>query len=250
MKSLGSTISIASVVICMLVQSCALRTVRPIEAMCDDSHVVLFPFGGSRPSCEIIGKVRIELPRYRLRGMCRILHDSSGKLRIDVENSSLFGSVHGNLSLIATDESVAYEDGDSGWVRGDSVLADLSNNFGAAIYVEDLLYALLLAVPLCSDVFSPSIERKGETVYFRGIWRGKKLELKGKRGEGVIHIRECSSAGSDCFIVKYSGKMSAAEKSYPRRIRLYREGGKEEIRLEVVSVRFAQPDSSEFIPGF
>ncbi len=230
-------------------QSCAFAGRGAAPVPCNDAHLALLPFAGPAPGCEITGRIRIELPRYRFRGLCRILHDGRGRLRIDFEHSSLFGAIHERITVLAGDSLVIYDHGSGAWAAGDSALAVASEGLGAPVLSDDLLYTLLLAAPRCHDMADPALERRGADLALRGAWRGREVELRCDGDKGPRYFKQCFTYPHRCFILEYEGDVPAGSSRYPRRIRLRREDGPERVSMEVVAVKIVNPDPAEFVIG-
>jgi hypothetical protein len=239
----------ACVAVALAASSCAFSGRRAVPIPCNDAHLAFLPFGGPAPGCEITGKVRIELPRYRFRGLCRILHDSSGKLRIDFEHSSLFGAIRERVTLISGDSLTIYDHGSGTIIAGDSALAVAAGGLGAPIRPDDVLYALLLAAPRCSEMTAPTLERRVGGITLRGAWRGRDVELRCAEEAGACLFKQCFASAGRCFILKYEGRLAAGGSYYPQRIRLFREDGPERISMEVVAVKVLEPNPMEFLIG-
>jgi hypothetical protein len=228
-------------------QSCASVPARLVSRPCDD--FVLQPLPSPRPDTlgvVIVGKVRIELPEYRIRGLCRMVFSPAAGLRIDFSHSSLFGAVREDATLLLGD-SLTIFDRESGRIFGpDSSLAMLRESVGAPIGPADVVQALLLAVPACAELDEPRLEKKGDLWTLQALWRGRRLEVKGGDGEGTRSSRECFAGVGRCFLIDYMYARGSKVGAYPQWIRVSREGTGEWVTLEVSSVAVVPVSTFDF----
>ena len=182
---------------------CALTGRREAPLECRDEHLACAPFGASAPGCELTGKVRIELPRYRLRGLCRIVHAEGGRLRIDFEHSSLFGAIERRFTIFAGDDLAILDADDGSWVAGDSALAAVAEALGDRVSADEILYALLLASPRCAEMDDPHLTRRGSELVLRGSWRGRLIELRCDEREGVRQFRQRFISSGRRYLLEY-----------------------------------------------
>lgn len=167
-------------------------------------------------------------------------------LRIDFSHSSLFGAVREDATLLIRDSLIIY-DREAGRLLGpDSSLAVLRESVGAAITPDDIAQALLLAVPACAELEEPRLEKKGDLWALEAVWRGRRVEMKGKSGEGLRSARECFSGGGRCYLIDYTYARGAKGAGYPQWIRLSREGTSESVTLEVTAVTIVPVSASDF----
>lgn len=224
--------------------ACAAFGPRPVPSPCEGRLETLFP--PPTAGVELTGKVRLDLPRYRLRGLCRILSSGEGLLRIDFRHSSLFGAVSEDVTIVAGD-ALAICDREEGIVfESDSSLAFLRRSVGEAVEPDDLLYALLLAVPRCADMGMPGIEESGSRWKVSAGWRDRRVEIRGKREEGPREFEQCFADGARCFLVSYDRYDPADAFRYPRRIRLSKIGGAERITLELIDIKLVTTSPDMF----
>ncbi len=245
----GRSALCACVAAALAAGSCAFAGRREAPIPCADEHLACLPFGASAPGCELAGRVRIDLPRYRFRGLCRILHGEGGRLRIDFEHSSLFGAVERHLTILAGESLVIHDNGEGSYLAGDSALAAVAGELGARIEPDDILYALLLAFPGCAGISEPSLERRGGDLDLKGLWRGREIVLRCSEREGVRRFEQRFPSSGRRFIIEYEGVLEAGEWRYPRRIRLSREGGPERVSIDLIEIKSVTPDSLELVAG-
>ena len=244
--SARSTLRVVVAAAAITASSCAVTGRRAAPVPCADEHLSCLPFGASGPGCEISGRVRIELPRYRFRGLCRVVHAEGGRLRIDFEHSSLFGAVRERITILAGDSLVIYREGGDRSIAGDEALDIVAEGLGERIEADDLLYALLLAFPRCADAAGASLARGGGGYEFRGDWRGREIELRCDGEKGARYFEQRFAGSGRRYILRYEGLVPVGERSYPRHLRLSRDGGPEKISMEVIDIKIIAPDSLEF----
>jgi len=217
-----------------------------VSVPCDERYEALFPLAGDTAGVELVGKVRLDLPRYRLRGLCRILASRDGMLRIDFRHSSLFGAVSEDVTMIAGTSLAIIDREDGGIIDGDSSLALLRQSAGAEVEPDDLLYALLLAVPRCADMRMPAVAESDSRWSVKALWRDRRIEIEGKRGEGPRRFRQCFGDEARCFVARYDRYDPDSGLLYPRRIRLSRDGGTERITLELTDIKLVMTSPDMF----
>lgn len=223
----------------MLAQSCAAPGPRRGGAPCDERYdeIVRVP-APPEAGFEMTGKLRVDLPRYRIRGLARIVYfPAEDAVRIDFRHSSLFGAIEEDATLLIGD-SLVIEDHTRGRRFGnDSSLALVQEETGCAIGPADILAALLFGLPGCAEMDSATVSREGESWRLEGGWRGRRIEVRGKDGHGFVEFRECFAGRNGCFALTYGEPMTVPGLSYPRWIRLRREGGQERIAFELIEMK-------------
>jgi hypothetical protein len=200
---------------------------------------VLFPAssGALESSLIITAKVRIDLPKYRIRGICNITKQASGEVRIDFDHSSLFGSYKEEASIMIKQGKIEIYDfkRERLW-DNESTLELLSERFDFEILPEDLLYLLLLDVPRVEDLRDVTVGGSGSEWIMDGFWRDRRIELCGEEGKGPVYFRQCSLGGKGCYIIRYGYGDGAAPNRYPNRIVCSKEHTSEKLSMTVVSV--------------
>jgi hypothetical protein len=192
------------------------------------------------------GRVRIELPQYRIRGLCRMVYSPGGMLRIDFHHSSLFGALQEDATLMVRDSLIIFDRESGRLFDADSSLAMLRESVGAPIEPDDIIYALILAAPLCWDLEHPRCEIAGDEWNLEAVWRGRRVEWTGERSTGIRTFRQCFSGAAGCYVTYYGYGGAVGNINYPKRIRLAREGGDESITMDVRDVEWVALDRSVF----
>jgi hypothetical protein len=185
----------------------------------------------------ITAKVRLELPKYRVRGICNITRFPGGDVRIDFEHSSLFGSYREEAAIFIS----------HGWIEiydlereqmwdNQSTLALLSERFDFEILPEDILYLLLLEAPGRDDLSGVALRESEDGWTLGGFLGDRRIEMKGKRGIGPEYFRQCSQSGRGCYIIRYGYGGEAVRNRYPEKIVCRKEYTSEKLSLTVISV--------------
>ncbi|MCK4237458.1 MAG: hypothetical protein KAX38_10095 [Candidatus Krumholzibacteria bacterium] len=201
---------------------------------CESEFPYLFSVGGAEEGLSIVGKARMELPRYRVRGIFNFRYLTSGDLRIDFRHSSLFGAYREDVSIFIHDGEMSIYDHERGNFFGnDSSLAIIGRSLGFEIYPDDILYALLLETPECSGIVSLNAESYGGDWTLTGEWRGRWINISGKKGEGTLRFRQCRDDGRGCYLIRYSYAGREGTIRYPKKIVLTRENGTERVSIEI-----------------
>jgi hypothetical protein len=115
----------------------------------------------------------------------------------------------------------------------DSSQALLERYFGIDIQPDDLIVALLLEAPVCSEIVSRELHGSEEEWSLVGVWRGRRIEIAGERGKGPVSFRLSSGEGKVTYLIKYRYNGIGGTFSYPERITVTREYGSERLSLEV-----------------
>ncbi len=206
-----------------------------ISLSCEDEFPALFSRCASCEGLNITGKVRIDLPKYRVRGVFKVWYAPEGNLRIDFHHSSLFGAVREDASIFIAGGAISIFDRERGRFFGhDSALALIGNNFVFDIYYNDLLAALLLEPPDCEGLDSMSFNgRRGEWI-LEGLWRDRPVRVTGERDRGVSEFRICREAASGCYVIRYF--YDGEGRRYPERIVLTRQYGAEKVSIDITEV--------------
>jgi hypothetical protein len=229
-----------------LAQSCA--TLGPPRVVpCDERVETLLAPVSAGEGIEIVGKLRLDLPRYRVRGLARIAFSPhAGMARIDFRHSSLFGAIEEDVTVLAGDSLVIYDRGTGAYFGNDSSLTLVRKETGGNVDGRDMLVALLLAAPRCAEMRSVSIAQSGDEWRLKGTWRDRPIEMKGERGRGIRELKQCLAGGSGCYTITYGERATTAGLSYPRWVRLRRDGGSERATFQLIEIKSDTIDTSIF----
>ncbi len=228
------------IVICLVMQSCASDVLERSTLSCDGDEWL--PVDFRAPAVTAVGRVKIDLPKYRVRGICRIDFNGDDDLTIDFKHSSLFGAYEEDVLVRLRDGELTLVDRERGrWFDADSSLAIITSGVGFEFYADDLLYVLLFAFPKCSEMTGPKLSEGENGWRLVGEWRGRRIELEGNHGHTVESFSFCLQDEMDCFTTSYKYDDSSF---YPNRITMSRDSGREKITFDIVD-RWSGPAGSE-----
>jgi hypothetical protein len=230
-----------------LSQSCATFGPRRVAAPCDESFEALLSPVKAGEGIEIVGKLRLDLSRYRVRGLVRIVYvPGEGEARIDFRYSSLFGALEEEVTILAGDSLVIYDRGGGKYLGNDSSLALVRDETGGEVAPDDILIALSLAFPRCAEMRSASVERSGEVWRLKADWRNRRIEMRGERGRGTQEFRQCFSGGGGCYTIFYGEPMISTNLAYPRWVRLRKDDGNGKATFELIEIKAITESPSTF----
>jgi len=222
------------IAITLVAASCAPNTSSRISYMCEDDLPGLYSLSIPSISITIKGRVRIEVPEYRIRGACSIDYNPAGRLVIDFHHSSLFGAHTENATLhVTANDLIIYDNERDRYSPTDSSLALLKESLRLDVMPDDIIYALLFDSPACSDIEDVRFEGSETSWELEGIWRGRPVMIKGDRERGVSRFRLCSDDGTICYTIRY---YYSDKQPYPERITVKRDHGSERLSLEVTDI--------------
>ena len=202
-----------------------LTTIFPTQASLTDDHL------------EIIARVRLDLPKYRIKGTCAIFRSPDGSVQIDFLHTSLFGSYREDATIFIAGDSITIQDHERGTFMGNSeTRVHLSRHFGFNIMPDDMIVFMLLGTPRREDLAGALVSVSGGRRTLTGEWLGRLLEIESEDGRGPIRIRICSLDGKACYEARYRYESTAGPGGYPERIICERMGGSERLSMTVESV--------------
>ena len=234
-------------VLIALAQSCATFGSRRVEAPCDESFEAILSPVKAGEGIEIVGKLRLDLSRYRIRGLVRIAYSPrEGAARIDFRNSSLFGALEEEVTILTGDSLVIFDRESGRYLGNDSSLALVHDEIGGEVAPDDILIALLLSYPRCAEMRDASVVRSGEAWRLKADWRDRRIEMRGDRGRGTGEFRQCFAGGTRCYTISYGAPMAASNLAYPGWVRLRRDTGNEKAILELIEIKELTASTSLF----
>jgi hypothetical protein len=188
-------------------------------------------------SLEITARVRLDVPKYRIRGSCGIHRFAGGALQIDFTHSSLFGSYREDVSILVRGDSITIIDHVRGEVRGTEETIELvSEYFDFKFAPADIAAFLLLDVPGNGEWDECGFASSGNRWMCSGDWKGRTVELEGILGRGPVIFRVCAPGGGSCYETRYGYRSGGEPAGYPKRIVVERRGGPERISISIESV--------------
>jgi hypothetical protein len=206
----------------------------------DDALAEIFPPQAteSAEQIEIISRLRLELPRYRIKGTCAIYRSPDGSLEIDFVHSSLFGSYREDATIRVAGDSVTIQDHERGTFMGSrETLEHLSRHFEFDVIPEDLAVFLLLGAPRPEDLANTRVSVSGGNRTLAGEWMGRQFEIESGDGRGPIRMKICAADGSGCYEARYRYDSKERFGGYPERMICEKMGGSERFSMTVEVVR-------------
>jgi hypothetical protein len=205
----------------------------------DGTLALLFPPQASVTDgrIEIMTSVRLDLPKYRIKGTCAIYRSPDGSVQIDFLHSSLFGSYREDATIYITGDSIAIQDNERGTYLGtEETLAHLAKHFEFEVLPEDILVFMLLETPFMKDLKNPYFSASGGRWKLSGEWRGRKLRIEGEDGSGPVRLWICTIDGKGCYEARYGYMSNGGSGGYPEKIVCESSGGSERLLVTVESV--------------
>jgi hypothetical protein len=235
-KSFTSIFYLAA--IATLATSCASLGPPRVQVPCDERFEALLPSLQREAGLEIVGRLRMEMAPYRIRGLLRITYSPhEHAARIDFRHSSLFGAIEEDVTVLVGDSLIIYDRGDGRYFGNDSSLALVEQVMGERITPADILGALLLELPRCEELQSPVIEFSGDSWRLNAIWRDRRIEMRGERGAGVSELGLCFAGARRCYVTTYGGAAPSSSVRYPAKVRLSSMKGEGRAILELIRIK-------------
>jgi hypothetical protein len=198
----------------------------------------LFPPQASWTETEarITARVRLDLPKYRIRGTCELTRFADGQVQLDFVHSSLFGSVREEATIFIYGDSIAINDHVRGTLRGtEATLVHLREHFDFDIIPGDILVMMLLELPPLDEMEDIESSSSGGNWALEALWRGRRFAMEGREGSGPAMVRLCAADGKGCYEARYGYDSSGRLGGYPERIVCERKGGTERLSVSVES---------------
>ncbi len=225
------------IVILLVIQSCAKYTTNWKSIPCEAELPGLFTCGVCGNSLHIRATVRIDLPQYRVRGPCTIRSTPDGDLRIDFHHSSLFGAYREDATIFIRHGKIAILDRErDAFFGNDSTLCILRDRLDFNVVPGDIANVLLIEHPACPEISSVGLRGDADSWRLTGTWRGRHIEIDGKRSGGPTRIRQCARDVKSCYVIAYEYDRGT-EGEYPSRITVSRENGTARLSLMVRDIK-------------
>lgn len=218
----------------VLLQSCASVPHERFAEIPSPDLGKLFPAVPAGKYVVMTGKVRLELPKYRVRGTCRIIYGPEGEMQLDFLHSSLFGSYREEATIYIDDTGMVLYDHqrDVLW-DSDSTLALLERHFGFRVYPDDILFILLLMYP---DLYYMSYVTDSREWHVAGKWRGREVRIRGESGKGPLEFDLCDEVTDVCYRARYRYAESRVFGWYPEKIVFKSKYGTERFSLTLTGL--------------
>lgn len=218
-------------ILLVLLQSCgsAPPAIRSEPDLLDTRDIL--PRIGNGKEIVITGKVRLDLPKYRVKGSCRIFYDGNARLQVDFLHSSLFGSYREDATLYIDEEQIIINDHERDVIwESERSLDVLERHFGFSIFSGDIMTLLLFSEP---DLENKDVAADGDDWKVTGKWHGREVVIKGEKGKGPVEIVLCGSDGTPCYTAKYKYKRWNGTVWYPEKIVFEQKYGPTRFSLDV-----------------
>lgn len=240
--------SLAIGLLCVAItESCATFGPPRAPVPCDERFEALLPAIHAGEGLEIVGRMRMDLGQYRVRGLLRIIYSpGENAARIDFRSSSLFGAIEEDLTLLVGDGLILYDRERGRYFGNDSSLALVEGGIGERITPEDILGVLLFALPRCGDLRSAAIEYSRAGWELKGVWRDRPIEMRGEQGAGVKELKLRLPGGKSRYIVRYGDAVKVRSVRYPAWVRLSREKKDGKAAFELTEIKEYTPTASLF----
>jgi len=189
------------------------------------------------------GRLRAELPKYRVKGILQIYCSREGSIRIDFHHSSLMGAYEENYTLLISEGTIyLYDRMREVLYRGEEVLELLSNALGTNVYVDDL--PVILLFKNLESVVERSIDSKGMEGKWKveGTFRGRNITIKGTKH--VESIEQCID--KKCYIARYMRYRDTGTFIYPFYMVLTKKPGTEKLTFKVSNVEIVKHVDERF----
>ncbi|MDD4856543.1 MAG: hypothetical protein PHD74_00400 [Candidatus Krumholzibacteria bacterium] len=237
-------------VILALMQSCAFLGSPRVQAPCDGDFEALFPVIQAADGLEIVGKARLEVGQYRIRGLLRVVYSTQeNAARLDFRSSSLFGTIEEDVTVLVGDSIIIFDRESGTYFGNDSARALVEDKMGEKITAQDVLLALLFSFPRCAELRSPAIEYSGAGWRLKAEWRGRRIEMRGERGAGVSELGFRFEGEKSRYGITYGRPVASATVRYPAWIKLSKDAGGAKALFEVNEIKEVTPPASLFEAG-
>ncbi len=186
----------------------------------------------------IRGRVRVETPQYRVRGVFRVEERGGNRYRVDFKQSGMLGAGSEEATIYIEDGIMTIFDRKrERFYDNDSSLTILSRATGMNVVPGDILYMLLLKPPpFCRADSSEFMVYDGEWE-LEADWRGRYIHIEGENVGRPSLFRQCRKENGICYTTGYGYRREYGEEGYPRRIRIEREDGKVVVSLDITDVK-------------
>jgi len=218
--------------------SCAVFGPPRVSAPCDEHFEALLPAIQVGEGLEIIGKVRMELDAYRIRGILRITYaPREHAARIDFRQSSLFGALEEDVTILIGDSLGMYDRESGRYLANDSSLSLVEERLGERITPEEILCVLLFDLPRCVDLRAAAVTHAGADWELKALWNNRRIEMHGDANAGLSEFRQCYAGEGDWYIVTYGPALTAWNVRYPAWVRLSKRNGGGKAIIELIEIR-------------
>ena len=193
----------------------------------------VYPVMSERSDLIMTGSVRIDLPKYRVRGSCSITRFAGGMVVIDFIHSSLFGSYREEATIYVEEGRMTIHDLRRGEVwQNEEALSMLGDNLGIGVFADDILHLLLLDV-LPGEEDELAYERHGDGYRAEGVWLGRGLSVSLDDSGRRESMRLCDEDKTPCYEIKYGYN---GRELLPEKIVISNSAGPERLSLVITGI--------------
>jgi hypothetical protein len=218
-------------------QSCAKYAANWKPIPCEAELPGLIACEVCENSLHIRATVRVDLPQYRVRGLCTIRSTPAGDLRIDFHHSSLFGAFREDATIFFRHGKIAILDRErDAFFGNDSTLCILRDHLDFNVVPGDIANVLRFEHPACPEISSVRLSGDTDSWRLTGTWHERHIEIDGKRSGGPTRIKQCARNVTSCYVIAYEYNRGA-EEEYPSRITISRENGSARLSLVVRDIK-------------
>jgi len=191
------------------------------------------------------GKLRIDLPDFRLRGVVRLVFSDRGNLRMDFHHSSIMGAYEEDFSLlIRGEEFYIFDRKRDRLYEGERALEIVNGKSVVDIREDDLLYILLVKGFKSTDLENPRYLTNGSEWLIRAVFRGRDIELGGSKIGRVDFLNQCLE--NRCYNVRYGDYRRFESGFYPFFIKVSESRGEARASLELKELDVVEHDPGYF----
>ena len=183
------------------------------------------------------GKAKLKFSRYRFRGVFRMEY-KNGNLRIDFDHSSLLGAVKEEASIFIGKEGInVYDQKRDEFYNADASDKLIRDAVDGSVRPSDIILALLLKCPEFSEISSVKASSDNDKWKVGGIYNGREIEYKGKKGTAPAALVLNASDDLCGFSVYYRYAAGNKGGRYPEEITIRKEDGSVRVKLDIKSVK-------------
>jgi len=189
------------------------------------------------------GRLRAELPRYRVKGILQVYCSAEGSIRLDFHYSGLMGAHEEEYTILISEGKIyMFDRMRETLYREREVLEIFSDALDMDVYVDDIPRVLLFRGLDSEIIYTDTIQGRGGRWKIEGEFRGRKLAITGSRY--IESIEQCDSR--KCYVSKYIRYRGVEELIYPFYIILARKPGTEKVTFEVSDGDIVKHDKRRF----
>lgn len=227
----------------MLISCAGLPSSRDVIGGEPTEREIRYPAVGE--GVEMVGTARVDLPRARLRGSCRVLFMPPGSLRIDFRHASLFGAWREDATILVRGDSLLIFDRERGTLLdGPRAIELVAGHLEAPFRPGDLIAAFLFR-----EIVPEGDGRwlEDENGRLSGRMEGRRVYLDvDERGRPVL-LRVLGDGAREACDVAYT--WGGPESGMPERYEVTKEFGDGRLSMTVKKAERRPLSPGEFDVG-